>query len=735
MDDAWPTTDNDVASSAPNEAGRGDPPRRRFLKVVTASGGALLASFVLPGVGSRPARAAEPGAYAQNAWIRIGTDDIVTIMVAKSEMGQGVQTSMPMIVADELEADWSKVRIETAPANRVYAEPERGTQFTGGSRSVRKSWVQLRTVGASVREMLVSAAARTWQVDVAQCEANSGYVVDRKTGARLSYGALAEKASKMPVPDKPKFKDPSAFKLIGQPLKRLDTPSKTDGSGVYGIDVKLPGMLTACVALPPAFGATVESVDDTKALAVPGVRKVVRIDAGVAVIADGFWQAKRGRDALAIKWSGGPIAGVSSADISRALRDQADKSGLAARHDGDAVAALGRAERRIEAEYEVPYLAHATMEPMTATVHVRIDGVDVWSGTQTQTGTQANVGKLTDVPPEQVYVHTTLLGCGLGRRFEQDFITQATQIAKSVDVPVKLVWTREDDTRHDFYRPATFNRLAAALDADGKLIAWSHRLVGPSIFARAAPTRLGKDGMDAQSIEGAANIPYAIPNLSVDWVRYESGVPVGFWRSVGSSQNGYVTECFMDEIAHAAKRDPVEFRRELLGASPRHLAVLNHAADKAGWFKPARPGVHRGIAVHEAFEGIVAEVVEISIGERGRLKVERVVCAVDCGIVVNPDTVRAQMEGSIVMGLTAALYGEITIKNGAVEQGNFDDYRMVRMDEAPLVEVHLLPSAEPPGGVGEPGVPPLAPALCNAIFSATGKRIRTLPLSRHDLSA
>jgi isoquinoline 1-oxidoreductase beta subunit len=706
--------------------------RREFLTVSAAAGGGMLIAFHLPF--AREARAELPKGVVPNAWIRIAPDSTVTIMSAKSEMGQGVMTSLPMIVADEMDADWSRVRVETAPADRVYADPERGAQFTGGSRSVRKHWDQLRHVGAAVREMLVAAAAQRWGVPADACRTDSGTIVNTVDNRRLTYGELAEAALRLPIPEQPRLKDPKTFKLIGKPVKRVDTPEKVAGTAVFGVDVKLPGMLYASVAQCPEFGGRIASFDDTRARAVPGVRDVVKVDeATIAVVANTWWQANRGRELLDVTWEKGALATLSSSGISKAMAADAAKPGLVARNDGDVSAALASGQRTLEAVYETPFLAHACMEPMSCTVDIRIDGCDVWTGTQSQTGTQFTVGKLLDMPPESVNVHTTLLGGGFGRRFEMDFLVQTVKIAKAVGAPVKLIWTREEDTQHDFYRPATWNRLRGSLDAAGNIVAWDHKLVSPSIFARANPSRLGKDGMDPQSIEGAANLPYDIPNLRVDWTRYESGVPVGFWRSVGSSQNAFVTECFLDELAHAVGKDPFAFRRAMLSKHPRHRAVLDMVAVKAGWGSELPKGVFRGIALHESFEGIVAQVAEVSVDRQGAVKVHRVVCAVDCGTVVNPDTVIAQMESGIVYGLSAALYGEITIRNGRVEQGNFDTYPVLRMNEMPAIETYIMPSDAPPGGVGEPSTPVIAPAVCNAIFAATGRRIRSLPIRPGDL--
>lgn len=708
--------------------------RRDFIKVVSTASTGLVIGFNLPFGRDLAAIASEPNTlFEPNAWIRIGTDGIVTIIVDKSEMGQGVMTSLPMLVAEELEVDWSKIRIESAPADPVYNNTMFGMQATGGSTSVRSSWDSLRKAGATAREMLIGAAAQIWGIEKASCRAENGSVVHQPSGRKLNYGDLVELAGKFPVPKEVTLKDVKDLHIIGKRIARLDTPKKVDGSAVFGLDVKIPGMLLATVARCPVFGGKVASFNTTRAKNIKGVRHVVQIESGIAVVADSLWSAVEGRRALAVKWHEGLNVHVSSLAITKMFKQLAQKPGAFARNDGDVARALASSSKKVNAVYEVPFLAHATMEPMNCTAHVRTDGCDVWAPTQFQSGVHDLVAKITGQPKESIKVHTTLLGGGFGRRFELDFVAEALQISKAVNAPVKVVWSREDDMQHDFYRPATYNRLSAGLDPEGTPVAWTHRIVGPSIMSRVFPAFV-KNGIDASSIEGAADLPYDIPNIHVDYVMKETGVPVGFWRSVGHSQNAFVTECFLDELAVAGGKDPYELRRQLLSKSPRHKAVLELAASKAGWGTPLLPaGRHRGIAVHESFGSFIAQVAEVSVSKDGLVRVHRVVCAVDCGIVVNPDTIEAQMESAIVYGLTAALKGEITIEKGRVNQSNFDDYEMLRIDEMPVVEVHIMASNEPPGGVGEPGVPPIAPAVANAVFAAKGKRIRRLPIHAEDL--
>jgi isoquinoline 1-oxidoreductase subunit beta len=708
--------------------------RREFLKKSAAGGTALVIGFYLPSKYEALAAAPPSEPASLNAWVRIAQDNTVTILIDKSEMGQGVVTSLAMLLAEELEFDWKKVKTEFAPAAPAYFNPVFGLQGTGGSTSVRASWGPLTKAGAAAREMLVAAAAQQWYVDPSACRAENGAVLHAATNKRLSYGALAEAAAKLPVPANPALKDPKNYKYIGKPVKRLDTPAKSNGKAGFGIDVRVPNMQYAVVARCPVFGGKVKSFDATKAKAVRGVKQVLPISSGVAVVADNTWSAMEGRRALQIEWDEGPNASVSSESIRKLYLESAEKTGAIARKDGDVEAALAKAAKKVEAAYEVPFLAHATMEPMNCAADVRADGCDIYAPTQFQTFNQNTGAKITGLKPEQVRVHTTFLGGGFGRRAEQDFIAEAVEISKGAGAPVQVTWSREDDMQHDFYRPAAYSKLVGGLAADGWPVAWKSRIVGPSIMSRFFPGSV-KNGIDETSVEGQANSKYGIPNFLVEYVLTETGVPVGFWRSVGNSHNGYITECFVEELARASGKDSFEFRRKLLANAPRHRGVLELAAEKAGWGKPLPAGQTRGIAMVESFGSFVAEVAEVSVNRKsGEVKVHRVVCAVDCGRHVNPDIIAAQMEGGIVYGLTAALKGQITIDKGRVRQSNFHDYEMVRINEMPKVEVHIMPSNEGPGGVGEPGTPPIAPAVCNAIFAATGKPIRRLPIRAADLT-
>jgi isoquinoline 1-oxidoreductase beta subunit len=708
--------------------------RREFLKKSAVSGAGLMIGFYLPKKFEALAATPESGPVAVNAWVRITPDDSVTLIIDKSEMGQGIVTSLAQLLAEELELDWRKIKTEFAPAAPQYFNPVFGLQGTGGSTSIRASWGPLTKAGAAAREMLIATAAQRWAVEASTCRAESGGIVHRATKRRLGYGALVEDAAKFPVPEKPTLKDPKDYKFIGKPIKRLDTPSKVNGSAGFGIDVRLPHILHASVARCPVFGGKVKRFDASKAKGVPGVTHIVEISSGVAVVATNTWSAMQGRRALEITWDEGPNSANTTDAIRKLFAERAQQPGAIARKEGDVEAGLSGAAKKVEAVYEVPFLAHATMEPMNCAADVRADSCDIYAPTQFQTFVQMTGAKITGLKPEQVRVHTTYLGGGFGRRAEQDFIAEAVEASKAAGAPVQVTWSREDDVQHDYYRPAAYNKLEAGIDASGWPVAWKNRIVSPSIMSRFFPGSV-KNGIDSSSVEGAANLAYGIPNLFVDYVLTDAGVPVGFWRSVGCSHNGYITESFVDELAKAGGKDPFEFRRKLLAKAPRHLGVLELAASKAGWGTPLPAGRARGIAVVESFASYVAEVAEVSVNRSsGEIKVHRVVCAVDCGRHVNPDTIAAQMEGAIAYGLTATLKGNITINKGRVEQSNFQDYEMLRMNEMPKTEVHIVPSDEPPGGVGDPGTPPIAPAVCNAIFAITGKPIRRLPIRREDLA-
>jgi isoquinoline 1-oxidoreductase beta subunit len=671
-----------------------------------------------------------------NAFLRIGTDDSVTVIVNHSEMGQGVYTGLPMLVAEELDADWTKVRVEAAPVDPVYNHALFGIQLTGGSTSTWTEWERLRKAGATARAMLIYAAAETWNVDPASCRADKGQVIHPASGRRISYGRLIEKAKRMTPPQDAPLKDPKDFKLIGKPIKRLDAPEKVKGNGMFGLDVSIPGMLTAVVARPPVFGGKVKSLDAGPTKAVPGVRHVVQIDRGVAVVADGYWAAHKGRRALKIVWEDGPLAELDSRSQRQQYAKLAEQPGAEAKKVGDAKAALGRTSKKVEAVYELPYLAHAPMEPLNCVADVRPGSCEIWTGTQSQTGDRDAAVQVTGLKTEQVKLHTMLLGGGFGRRavFDSHFVREAVQISKAVGVPVKVVWSREDDIRGGYYRPRALHSIAAGLDGAGNPLAWQHRIVCQSFMVDTPfEGAMVQNGVDEVAVEGVADLPYDIPNLLVDWQRAPAGVPTLWWRSVGHSHSAFVVESFLDELAHAAGKDPYELRVALLRKHSRHRGVLELAAAKAGWGKPLPEGHGRGLAVHESFGSFVAQVAEVSVSGKGRVKVHRVVCAIDCGPAVNPEGIRAQMESGIVFGLTAALYGEITFEKGRVKQSNFHDYPMLRMNEMPLVETHIVPSREAMGGVGETGVPPIAPAVANAIFAATGKRIRRLPIRAEDL--
>jgi isoquinoline 1-oxidoreductase subunit beta len=706
--------------------------RRRLLAAAAAAGGGFILSLSLPFGGSE----ATAESFAPNAFIRIGSDGQVVLTMPYVEMGQGTYTSIPMLIAEELEVSLQQVRLEHAPPNeKVYANPLLGVQATGNSNAIRGAWKPLREAGATARTMLVAAAAKRWGVDAKSCSAHDGEVMHAPSGRRLAYGALAADTAKMPIPASVSLKVPEAFKLIGTPAKRLDASAKVNGTIVYGIDAGPPGVKFATLAQSPTFGGRVKSLDDAAAKAVRGVSQVVRLDDAVAVVADHMGAAKKGLEALSIEWDAGPHAQLTTEAVARELEQATLSTGAVAQNVGDADTAMDGAASRIEANYQVPFLAHATMEPMNCTVHLREDACEIWVGTQAIARVQAAAAKTSGLPNDKVIVHNHLIGGGFGRRLEADGVIRAVQIAQHVHGPVKVVWTREEDIQHDMYRPYWFDRIAAGLDDKGRPVAWRHRFAGSSVIARWLPPGF-KNGLDPDSTEGAIDLVYDLPNFHVEYVRVEPpGIPTAFWRSVGPSHTVFVVESFMDELAAAATQDAVAYRRTLLDKSPRTRAVLDLAAEKAGWGQPLPQGHGRGVSLQSAFGTYLAQIAEVEVSKDGAVRVRRVVCAVDCGTVINPDTVQAQIQSGIIFGTTAALYGEITLKNGRVEQTNFDTYQMLRINEAPVIEVHIVKSTEPPGGMGEAGTSAIVPAISNAIFAATGKRLRKMPIDSGLLKA
>jgi isoquinoline 1-oxidoreductase subunit beta len=674
------------------------------------------------------------GKFAPNAFIRIDKQGVTTLVMPQTEMGQGIYTAVAMILAEELDADFSAVVLEHAPANeKLYANPLFGIQATGGSTSVRAFWKPLRAAGATARAMLVQAAAKQWQVDCASCATVNGEVIHAESGRRLGYGALADAASAETPPKDVPVKDPKNFVLIGKPLKRFDTPDKVNGKTVYGIDAMLPGMKFATLAMSPVFGGKIGKVDDAAARKIAGVRQVVVLDDLVAVVGDHMWAAKQGLEALDVTWNEGANARISSKDIWDDLRAASEKDGAIAKFEGDIAKGLATGER-FEAAFELPFLAHATMEPLNCTVHCKPDSCEIWTGTQIMARVQSEAAKAAGLSVEKVIVNQHLIGGGFGRRLEPDMVVAAVRIAKQVDGPVKVVWTREEDIQHDVYRPVYRDTIAATL-SDGKIAGWKYRITGAAILARWLPPAFQK-GVDIDAVDGAIDIPYDIPNIHVDYVRAEPpAVPTGFWRGVGPNNNVFAIECFMDELARKAGKDPVEFRRSMLGKSPRLLAAVNLAAEKSNWGQPLPARVGRGICAQPSFGSFIATVVEAEVDEQGEVHLRRVTSAVDTGIAVNPDTIVAQLEGGLIFGLTAALYGEITIDKGRVQQSNFNDYRMLRIDQAPKIDIHLIKSGEAPGGIGETGVTASAPALRNAIYAATGVALRRLPIDRKLIAA
>jgi isoquinoline 1-oxidoreductase beta subunit len=720
--------------------------RRQFIVSGIAGGVGLTLGLQLAGCSRQDKldSAAGPGKagdeiadapFAPNAFVRIGTDDRVTVIIKHLEMGQGTYTGLATLVAEELDAAWQQIDAVGAPANaRLYNNLSWGPmQGTGGSTAMANAYLQMRQAGAAARAMLVAAAASSWKVDESSISVSEGVLSHAPSGRRASFGELAEQAALQPVPEEVRLKQPAEFRLIGRGVPRKDSQAKTDGSAIFTQDIRLPGMLTALVAHPPRFGARVKSFDAGAAKAVKGVAQVVQIPNGVAVLATDFWSAKKGRDALSIDWDESQAFTRSSADIMADYQKLAEQPGAVARQQGDPAAAMQNAATRVQAAYQFPYLAHAAMEPMNCVVRLGKDRCEIWNGEQFQTGDQMNIASLLGMQPEQVEIHMLYAGGSFGRRANpaSDYLLEAVHIARAIDgrAPVKLVWTREDDMRAGYFRPMYFHQLSAGLDEQGMPVAWQHRIVGQSIIAGTLfEDAMVRDGVDHTSVEGAANLPYGIANMRVDLHSPKLPVPVLWWRSVGSSHTAYSVETFIDELAARAGRDPLDYRRALLKDHPRHLGVLELAARKAGWGSPLPAGRGRGLAVHESFNSFVAQVVDVTLNPDNSFSVDRVVIAVDCGVAVNPDVIRAQMEGGMGFGLSAALLSEVTLRDGRVEQDNFDRYQVLRIDGMPEVEVHIVASDQPPTGVGEPATPVIAPAVANALASVSGRRYYALPL-------
>ncbi|MFI0843701.1 molybdopterin cofactor-binding domain-containing protein [Mesorhizobium sp. IMUNJ 23232] len=707
--------------------------RRSFLINSAAAGGGFLLSLSLP-LGASHAAASE--AFTPNAFVKITTDGQIVLTMPYVEMGQGTYTSIPMLIAEELEVSLTQIQLEHAPPNeKLYANPMLGVQATGNSNAIRGAWKPLREAGAAARIVLTEAAARRWGVEATECRAEAGEIIHTSSGRRLKYGDLAEDAARIPVPENVALKEPAAFKLIGTPAKRLDAAGKVDGSTVYGIDARPAGVKIATLAQSPVFGGRLKSVDDSAAKAVKGVRQIVQLEDAVAVVADHMGAAKKGLEALSIKWDDGIHAAVDTQDVARELEQATLKRGSVAQNIGDAEKAIATAATRVEATYRLPFLAHAAMEPMNCTAHFRGDECEIWIGTQAIARVQQMAAKAAGLPVDKVIVHNHLSGGGFGRRLEADGAVRAVQIAMQVDGPVKVVWMREEDIQQDMYRPFWVDRVAGGLDKDGKPIAWINRFAGSSVIARWLPAAF-KNGLDPDTTEGAIDLVYALPNLHVEYLQVEPpGIRTAFWRSVGPSHNVFVTESFIDELAVAAGQDAVAYRRALLEHNPRAKAVLDLAAEKAGWGAqlPQRRG--RGVALQNVFGSYLAQVAEVEVANDGSVRVHRVVCAMDCGTVINPNTVEAQIQSGVMFGVTAALYGKITLKNGRVEQSNFDTYQMLRINEAPAIQVYVVKSSELPGGMGEAGTSGIVPAIANAVFAATGKRLREMPIDPDALKA
>lgn len=698
--------------------------RRAFIGGGAAAGAGLVLGIWLPGcAGEESAGSGSEPSFQPNAYLAIARDGKVSIWLTKSEMGQGVLTALPMIVAGELGARWDDVAVVMADADKTRY----GNQDTGGSQSVRTLWDPLRKAGAAARVMLTAAAAGEWGVPPDECTVEAGAVRHAKSSRSRAFGDLVPVAARMEVPADPRLRDPASLTIVGQPTPRLDAPDKILGKAVFGLDVRVPGMLHAVLARPPIIGARLESFDASAANRIAGVRHVVPIEQGVAVVAESTWAALEGRRVLEVKWDPGPHAGLSTTGIEAAWERAESDQGVRAWEEGDAAAALEAAGRRVEAVYELPFLAHAPMEPMNCTADVREDTCEIWAPTQVPGDAFSEAVRITGLPPERVTLHVTLMGGGFGRRLQEVDTAEAVSVSKAAGAPVKVLYTREDDMQHDFYRPGSRHVMKAGLDGAGRLMAWTHRVIAPSIGGQFGWVPEGT--LDEGAVSGAANLPYAIPNIWVDYVMANTPIPIGWWRSVYDSQTAFANECFLDEVAAAAKEDPVDLRKRLLKGSPRHLGVLELAAEKAGWGSPLPAGRHRGVAVHACFGSWAADVAEVSVSAAGEIRVHRIVSAIDCGRVVNPLGVKAQVEGAAVFGLTAALKGAISVQQGRVQQRNFDGYPVLRMSEMPVVETWIVPSEAPPSGAGEPPVPPVAPAVANALFAATGKRVRRLPLT------
>ncbi len=684
--------------------------RRTFIKTTSIVGGGLLLSVDLfcKKITNENTQSAD-GSFQPNVWLRIESNGTITITVGKTEMGQGIRTALPMLVAEELEADFAKIKVEQA-----LTDPKKyGNQSTGGSTSIRTQYLTMRKAGASAREMLIEAASKQWKVDAASCKAENEFIIHTPSGKKLSYGELADAAGKLTPPQMPTLKDPKAFRYLRKKMHRVDTPSKVDGSAIFGMDISIPGMVYATIVRPPVFGAKVKSYDATKAKIISGYKDVVQTDDLLVAVATSTWSAFQVKEALSVTWTEGTFSGQSSERLWKQFEETAKSEGDVEKNEGDALQTFNDAKKKIEAVYHAPFVAHATMEPMNCTVQLKEGKCEIWAPSQTPQDAQSDAANALGISVDDITLHVTLVGGGFGRRLETDFVVEAVKVAKAINVPVKVVWTREDDMQHDFYRPAQYNIMRAGLDANNAPIVWLHRIVGPE----------GK-GL----LTHACNPPYDFSDLRIDAKALETGVQTGAWRSVGASQNGFVIECFVDELAYLAGKDPFEFRRKLLNNSPRLKRALELAAEKSGWGTPMPKGKGRGIACVSAFGSHVAHVAEVTVSENGTFRVDRVVVAVDCGPYVNPDGIEAQMDSGVAFGLSAAMKDEITIENGGVKQSNFDDYRMMMIDDMPKVEVHIVESDEDIGGIGEPGVPPIAPAVCNAIFAATGKRIRRLPI-------